>query len=178
MAASSAKLGEAATHRRLPGPMALGLGRLFEILFRVACQTSAILVIVLAALLVIVLLWKSWLAIRAVGLHFFISTTWDPEPTHRQFGALAFIYGTLSTSAIAMLIAVPLGIGTAAFLSEIAPGWLRRAGSFLVEMLAAVPSVVYGFWGLFVMAPVLQTIITRLGGPNQGGVGIFSAGLI
>ncbi len=134
--------------------------------------------IVLASLLVVVLLWKSSLAIRTVGPQFFFSSKWDPEPTHREFGALAFIYGTLSTSAIAMLIAVPLGVGTAAFLSEIAPNWLRRTGSFLVEMLAAVPSVVYGFWGLFVMAPAVQTLISVLGGPNHGGVGILSAGLI
>jgi phosphate transport system permease protein len=84
----------------------------------------------------------------------------------------------VATSAIAMLIAVPLGVGTAAFLSEIAPGWLRRVGSFVVEMLAAVPSVVYGFWGLFVLAPALQRVFTALGGPNQGGVGILAAGLI
>jgi phosphate transport system permease protein len=77
-----------------------------------------------------------------------------------------------------MLLAVPLGVGTAAFLSEIAPGWLRRIASFLVEMLAAIPSVVYGFWGIFVLAPHLQTLITWLGGPNTGGFGIFPAGII
>jgi phosphate transport system permease protein len=152
--------------------------RLVDIVFQGICQAAAVLVIVLAALLLGIILWKSWLAIQTIGSHFFLSTTWDPEPTHRQFGALAFVYGTVATSAIAMVIAVPLGVGTAAFLSEIAPGWLRRAGSFLVEMLAAVPSVVYGFWGLFVLAPVLQDIFTALGGPNQGGVGILPAGLL
>ena len=77
-----------------------------------------------------------------------------------------------------MAIAVPLGVGTATCLSEVAPGWLRRVCSPLVEMLAAVPSVVYGFWGLFVVAPALQRLITGLGGPNQGGVGVLSAGFV
>ena len=155
-----------------------GLSQLLDVLFRLLCQAAAVLVIVLAALLVVILLWQSWLAIQSIGGRFFTSTTWDPEPTHRQFGALAFIYGTVATSAIAMLIAVPLGVGTAAFLSEIASGWFRRTGAFLVEMLAAVPSVVYGFWGLFVLAPALQSVMTALGGPNQGGVGIVPAGLL
>jgi phosphate transport system permease protein len=149
-----------------------------DVLFRLLCQAAAVLVIVLAALMVIILAWESRLAIQTLGLQFFTSTTWDPEPTHRQFGALAFLYGTVATSAIALIIAVPLGVATAAFLSEIASGWLQRAGSFLVEMLAAVPSVVYGFWGLFVLASALQVVITALGGPNQGGVGIVPAGLL
>src|SRR5206468_13050698 len=108
------------------------------------------------------------------GFDFFTNKTWDPEPTHREFGALAFVYGTLATSAIAMLIAVPLGVGTAAFLSEIAPTWLRRSGSFLVEMLAAIPSVVYGFWGVLVLVPIIEF----LGIANEGGKCLFSAGLI
>jgi len=149
-----------------------------DYLFRGLCQGAALLVIVLAALLVAVLVWKSWLAIQTLGGRFFVDTTWDPEPSHRRFGALAFVWGTVATSALAMLIAVPLGVGTAAFLAVIAPPWLRRAGSFLVEMLAVVPSVVYGFWGLFVLSPFLQDVITALGGPNTGGVGILPAGLI
>ncbi len=103
---------------------------------------------------------------------------WDPEPSHRKFGSLAFIYGTVVTSIIAMLIAVPLGVGTATYLAEIAPGWLRKTGSFLVEMLAAIPSVVYGFWGLYVFAPVLQRLIAGLGGPDQAGIGLLPAGLV
>jgi phosphate transport system permease protein len=146
--------------------------------FRAVCRSAAVLIIVLAALLVALLVWRSWLALTTIGLSFFTHTTWDPEETHRQFGALAFVYGTLATSALAMLLAVPLGVGTAAFLSEIAPGWLRRTASFLVEMLAAIPSVVYGFWGMFVLAPKLQALITGLGGPNTGGFGILPAGII
>jgi phosphate transport system permease protein len=142
------------------------------------CQAGALLVIIVAVLLVIVLVVHSWLAIRTIGFRFLVEKTWDPEPTHQVFGALAFVYGTLATSALAMLIAIPLGIGTAAFLSEIAPAWLRRTGSFLVEMLAAVPSVVYGFWGLFVLAPFMHKLFDLLGGPNTGGRGIMSAALV
>ncbi|HMC89297.1 MAG TPA: phosphate ABC transporter permease subunit PstC, partial [Gemmataceae bacterium] len=152
--------------------------RVGDLLFRVICQTGAMVVLVLAALLLLVLLWKSWLAIRTIGVQFFTTTTWDPEPDHRRFGALCFVFGTVATSAIAMLIAVPLGVGAATFLSEITNGWIRRTGAFLVEMLAAIPSVVYGFWGLFVLAPAMQKAFTALGGPNQGGVGILSAGVI
>src|SRR5205085_8659010 len=133
-----------------------------DLVLRFVCQAAAFLILALAALLAVVLVWKSWLALETIGGQFFVDTTWDPEPTHRHFGAVAFIWGTVATSAIAMLIAVPLGVGTAAFLSELAPGWLRRAGSFFVEMLAAIPSVVYGFWGLFVLSPVLQGLITAL----------------
>jgi phosphate transport system permease protein len=148
--------------------------------FHGLCGAAAWSVILVALALATVLFWKSWLAIRTLGLDFFRDGIWDPvnDPNHRHFGALAFIYGTLATSAVAMLVAVPLGIGSAAFLSEIATGWFRRAGAFLVEMLAAIPSVVYGFWGIFFLAPVLKRIILQLGGPNEGGLGILAAGLI
>src|SRR5262249_61656270 len=108
-----------------------------------------------------------------LGFRFFPEPPWAPDPHHRHFGSLAFVYGTVATSLIAMILAVPLGIASAAFLSEIAPEWLRRPASFLVEMLAAIPSVVYGFWGLFVLSPYLQQISTALGGPNTGGSGLL-----
>jgi phosphate transport system permease protein len=160
------------------GTLASSPSKLGDRIFHWLCQAAAWFIIILAGLLVLVLFWKAWLALRTIGWRFLTDTTWDPEPDHRVFGALAFVYGTLATSGIAMLIAVPLGVGTAAYLSEIAPGWLRRTASFLVEMLAAVPSVVYGFWGLFVLAPLLQGFYSWIGGPNQGGVGIFAAGFI
>jgi phosphate transport system permease protein len=152
----------------------------FDALFRRLCQAAALVVIAVMVLLTVVLVWRASLAMQTLGLRFFTSTTWDPEESqeHRKFGALAFVWGTLTTSAIAMLIAVPLGVGTAAFLSEVAPRWVRRTGAFFVEMLAVVPSVVYGFWGLYVLAPVMQRLFTALGGPNHGGVGILSAGII
>ncbi len=160
---------------RRPRPSRLPVG---DFVLRTLCQAAAILVIVLFVLLVIVLVWKSLPAFRTIGWRFFEGTVWDPEPEHRVFGALAFIYGTLATSAIAMLIAVPLGIATAAFLSEVAPGWLRRPAAYLVEMLAAIPSVVYGFWGFLILTPRLQVLFTSLGGPNTSGSGILAAGLI
>src|SRR5262245_12733807 len=171
-----------AMSRATPGPAGKApspaAGRIGDLLFRALCATAALLVVLVSALLVWVLFSKAALAIRTLGWRFLIDTNWDPQEEHHAFGALTFIYGTLATSTIAMVIAVPLGIGTAAYLSEIASAWLRRIASFLVEMLATIPSVVYGFWGLFVLAPSLQVFYTWLGGPNTGGVGIFAAGLI
>lgn len=152
--------------------------RVGDILFRLVSQAAAVFIVVLAVLLVGILAWQAWLAIRELGVRFFTQTTWDPEPSHRIFGCLAFVYGTVATSLIAMLLAGPLGISTAAFLSDIAPGWLRRPASFLVEMLAAIPSVVYGFWGLYVLSPYVQKAITWLGGPNTGGSGLLPAGIV
>ena len=140
-------------------------------IFRWICQAAAGLVIFIPTLLLVILVWKSMLAITEIGFQFLITTRWDP--VHREFGSLAFIYGTLVTSAIAMAIAVPLGLGTAVFLSEIAQGTIRKIASFFIEMLAAIPSVVYGFWGIYVLAPILG----ELGIPN-GGVGIIAASLV
>jgi phosphate transport system permease protein len=149
-----------------------GLG---DTLFRGLCKGAAGLVIVLAGALVVVLLGKSWYAIRTIGPGFLIGTVWDPVEGegHHVFGALPFIYGTVATSLLAMLVAVPLGIGTAAYLAEIATPWLRRAGSFLVEMLAAIPSVVYGFWGIAVLKPLLDQHFI-----SGSGNSIFSASLV
>lgn len=116
--------------------------------------------IFLAALLVIALvlaigyeLWSnSALARQAFGFGFLTTAVWDPN-MERQFGALPFIGGTLITSLVAILFAVPIGVGAAVFLSELAPGWLRSPLGLLVELLAAVPSVVYGLWGLFAFVP-------------------------
>ena len=140
-------------------------------IFRVICQSAALFIIVLGLLLVGVLVWQAWESIEKTGLSFFTTSTWDPvdDVGHRRFGSLAFVYGTVATSMIAMMLAVPMAVGTATFLAEIAPRGLRRAGSFFVEMLAAIPSVVYGFWGIYVMAPALQSLITATaaGGPRS-----------
>jgi phosphate transport system permease protein len=144
-------------------------------LFRLLCRSAAVLVLVLAAGLVTVLLVESWPFLRAAGPGFLVDTVWDRQG---RFGALPFVFGTLATSFLAMLIAVPLGVGCAAYLAEIAPGWLRRAGSFLIELLAAIPSVVYGFWGLCFLAPAVQAFFDAVGGPNTGGTGILAASLI
>src|SRR5437868_6583993 len=114
--------------------------------FKAVCLAAAVTVPAVVVLMVVFHALRSLPILRAYGLSLFVDTVWDPDA--RQFGAVPFIVGTLLTSAIAMAMAVPLGVGAAAFLSEIATGWVRRASSFLIELLAAIPSVVYGFWGV------------------------------
>lgn len=93
-------------------------------------------------------------ALLRYGFGFLVDTTWDP--VFERFGAAAFVYGTLVTSAIAVLLAAPLGVGAALFISEYAPGWLKDKVSFVVELLAVVPSIIYGLWGFFVLAPIMR----------------------
>ena len=129
-------------------------------------------------------------AIREFGLGFFVSTEWDP--VQLKFGGLVMIYGTLMTSFIALLIAVPVSFGIAIFLTELSPSWLKRPLGVAIELLAAVPSIVYGMWGLLVFGPILATYVQQ---PLQGafagvpvlgalfsgppvGIGILSAGII
>src|SRR5262252_4002291 len=143
-------------------------------------------VIALAAALAISLAWKSWPAMHSFGWRFLVTSTWDPVAG--SFGALPFIYGTLVSSAVALLIAVPLSIGAAIYLAELAPFWIRPPIAFLIEMLAAVPSVVYGLWAIFVLVPWLRTwvqpglgrwlgFLPLFQGPPYG-VGMLAAGLI
>ena len=152
----------ATTLETKPSPRWFAVPNLGDRVFREVCRFAGVLVISLFALLLIVLVVKSWESITTFGLRFFTDQTWNPVEERQQFGAAAFVYGTLMSSAIAMLIAVPLGVGTAAFLSEIAPAWLRRIASFMVEMLAAIPSVVYGFWGMFVLAPDALVVVAAV----------------
>src|SRR3989449_5942756 len=117
------------------------------------------LVMVLAVVLLIILTgWQlangSSLAIQKFGFHFFATSTWDPVA--EQFGALPFIYGTVVSSLIGLIIAVPLSIATAVYLTELAPLWIRQPLVSLIEMLAAIPSVILGLWGIFVMIPWLR----------------------
>src|SRR5438046_5085016 len=97
-------------------------------------------------------------SIRAFGSSFLGGTVWNPQPP-LLFGAFPFVYGTLVTSALALLFGVPISLGIAIFLSELAPPWIRVPLTYVVELLAAVPSVVYGLWGIFVLAPVMRTAI-------------------
>lgn len=132
------------------------------------------------------LAWNSRLALKEFGWAFLWGRTWDPVAS--LFGALPFIYGTLVTAAVGLLIAVPLGIGTAIFLAELAPPRISETVSFLVELLAAIPSVIYGLIGIFVVVPWVRTVASPgisavLGWMPvfQGtpyGVGLFTAGLI
>ncbi|TGQ03446.1 PstC family ABC transporter permease, partial [Mesorhizobium sp. M00.F.Ca.ET.217.01.1.1] len=96
-------------------------------------------------------------ALSTFGFSFLTTESWNPVT--EKFGALAPIYGTIITSAIAILIAVPLGIGIAIFLTELCPRALRRPIGMAVELLAGIPSIIYGIWGLFVLAPFLQTTV-------------------
>jgi phosphate transport system permease protein len=163
----------------------LGMDSLGDWVFKHVSQSAALLVILLVVLILVLLTVEAWPAIERLGSSIITSTIWKPNPDNPDdpndfghLGGLTFIYGSVVTSALAMLIAVPLGVGTAAFLSEIATGWIKRAGSFLVELLAAIPSVVYGFWGINVLAPVVQRVFDALGGPNVGGKSIVAAGII
>jgi phosphate transport system permease protein len=124
-----------------------------DIPFSVIISLMAALVLLIVVAIGYQLWGNSRLAQAAFGLSFLWTTTWDPVA--QQFGALPFILGTLQTSLLALVIAVPLSLGIAIFLSELAPQWLRMPLGFLVELLAAVPSVVYGLWGLYVFVPTL-----------------------
>ena len=136
------------------------------------------------------LLMGAWPAVKEFGLGFLTSAQWDP--VQEKFGGLVMIYGTLVTSLIALAIAVPVSFGIALFLTELAPSWLKRPLGTAIELLAAIPSIVYGMWGLLVFAPILSTYVQQ---PLQGwfsgwpvlgalfsgppvGIGILSAGII
>lgn len=150
----------ATTHPQLDSPV-LSLGERVRRLWQHGDGLYRVL-LVIAALCVLLLvlsigfeLWRSSaLSRQAFGWRFLVTSDWDPALTN-TFGALPFILGTLTTSAIALIVAVPLGLGTAIFLAEISPNWLRQPVGFLVELLAAIPSVIYGLWGLFAFVPML-----------------------
>src|ERR1043165_218091 len=129
-------------------------------------------------------------ALREFGLRFLVDETWNPVT--EKFGAIAPIYGTIVTSFIAMLIAVPVGLMIAVFLTELCPMWLRRPIGIAIELLAGIPSIIYGIWGLFVFAPFLQEtlqpfliatfgnipVLSKLFAGPPYGIGILTAGLI
>ncbi|MER9634275.1 phosphate ABC transporter permease subunit PstC [Mesorhizobium sp. M0228] len=130
---------------------------LTDAIFRGLTRASAILVLVILGGVAISLFAGSWQALSSFGFSFLTTESWNPVT--EKFGALAPIYGTLVTAAIAILIAVPIGIGIAVFLTELCPRPLRRPIGIAVELLAGIPSIIYGIWGLFVFAPFLQTTI-------------------
>jgi phosphate transport system permease protein len=158
--------------------------------FGAVSLACAILVLAIFAGILVALLYGAWPALRAFGVSFLWTGSWNPVT--QNFGAVAAIYGTLVTSAIAMVIAVPTGIGTAIFLTELCPRPLRRPAGIAVELLAGIPSIIYGIWGLFVLAPFMQTrimppiidafdgvpVLSHLFAGPPFGIGIFTAGLI
>src|SRR5579864_867089 len=125
-----------------------------EGIFKVLTVASAVLVLCLLAGVLLALCYGGWPALRTFKFAFLTREVWNPVT--EQFGTLAALYGTVVTSVFAMLIAVPLAFGIAVFLTETCPLWLRGPIATAIELLAAVPSIVFGIWGLFVMAPILQ----------------------
>jgi len=159
-------------------------------LFRTATLVSVLMVLALLAGVILSLIYGAWPALRTFGLSFITREKWNPVT--EIFGAAGPLYGTLVTSVIALLIAVPLSFGIAVFLTETCPRWLRGPISGGIELLASIPSIVYGIWGLFVMAPILQHsvqpwLIDHLGplpligplfrGPPFG-IGLLTAGVV
>lgn len=129
-------------------------GNTGDAIFRLLLLGAASLVLLIVATMILALAYESRLSINQFGFRFLSGTNWDP--VRGEFGALAFIYGTVVSSLVALLIAVPLSLGIAIFLVEQAPRQLARPLAFVVELLAAIPSVVYGLWGIFVLAPFLR----------------------
>ena len=150
--------GSSAPHpgRTEPAPRLHGVA-VGDLAFRVVLTAAAIAVPVLLGFLAWELVVGSRLAIERYGLQFLTTSTWDPVAD--QFGALPLIVGTLVSSLIALLIAVPLALGVAIFITEFAPRAIRQPVGYVVELLAAVPSVVYGLWGIFVLIPILRTTL-------------------
>jgi phosphate transport system permease protein len=166
------------------------LGRFGDPAFRVLTAAFALLVLVILGGVIVSLAEGAWPALAKFGLSFLTSESWNPVKA--RFGGAAAIYGTLVTSAIAMAIGIPLAFGVALFITELCPVRLRRPLGTLIELHAAIPSIIYGIWGLFVLAPLLQAtiqpaIIATLGAlPGIGalfagpplGIGLLTAGLI
>ncbi len=169
--------------RALSGPLA-------DQVFGWLAKSAALLTMGLLAAILLSLAISAWPAIHKYGFSFLTSTVWDP--VQEDFGGLVMIYGTVATSLIALLIAVPVSFGIALFLTELSPAWLKRPLGTAIELLAAVPSIVYGMWGLLVFGPVLATYVqiplqsafngvpylgAFVSGPPVG-IGILSAGII
>jgi phosphate transport system permease protein len=128
---------------------------------------------VLLVAIVLLLLVDAMPAFQRFGGTFLSDTTWDP--VNERFGAAAYVYGTVVTSIIALLIAAPIGVGCALFVAEYAPRWMRAPVSFLIELLAAIPSIIYGLWGFFILAPVMRGAIEPFLKNTLGNVPVLSA---
>jgi phosphate transport system permease protein len=145
----------------------------------------ALVLVLIVAAIGSELLRQSWLSLEKFGFAFWRTEVWDPVAG--QFGALPFIWGTLYSSILALAIATPIALGIAVFISDLCPGWLRQPLVFLTELLAAIPSIVYGLWGIFVLVPLVRSLEVSLpdslrqipifSGPPLG-VGLLSAALI
>ena len=153
--------------------------------FRLWTGAFALVVVVIVVAIGVELTRQSMLSIQKFGLNFWRTQTWDP--VSGEFGALPFIWGTLYSSVLALVLATPIAVGIAVFVSELSPARLRQPLVFLTELLAAIPSIVYGLWGIFVLVPLVRALETAtpeslrqlplFSGPPLG-VGMLSAGLI
>ncbi len=164
--------------------------RLRERIFKGATFAAAVLVLLLLGGVTVSLLHGAWPAFSRFRLGFVTQDVWNPVTD--RYGALAAIYGTLVTSALAMIFALPISFGIAVFLTELAPPWLKRPVGIAIELLAAIPSIIFGIWGLFVLAPVLQESVEPwidshlgklpfVGALFQGapyGIGLLTAGIV
>lgn len=128
-----------------------------DTLFRLLSATFASAAIVLLAIMALQMMRASALSLRTFGFDFVVGGNWDA--VQDSFGALPFIFGTVASSLWALLLAVPISLGAAVFIAELAPGWVRRPLGFMIELLAAIPSVVYGLWGIFVLTPWLRDCV-------------------
>jgi phosphate transport system permease protein len=163
-----------------------GSGQLADRLFRGSSRVAAVTIVVLLFAIGVLLAWNSKLTWQTFGLGFITGTDWDPVKD--IYGALPFIVGTLAASAIAIVLAAPVGILTAIYLAELAPPRVAIPLTFTIELLAAIPSVVIGLWGVFILSPFLRDTVEAwivslfgwipvFGGPTYG-IGLFSAGVI
>ncbi|MEP6741164.1 MAG: phosphate ABC transporter permease subunit PstC, partial [bacterium] len=161
-------------------------GNTGDAVFRGVLFVAAAVMVLIVGAMIVAMAMKSMPSIRQFGFHFLTSSEWDPVKS--EFGALPFIYGTIVSSLLALVISVPLSLGIAIFLVEQAPRQLARPITFLIELLAAIPSVVYGLWGIFVLAPFLRVHVEPplqhwLGwlplfqGPITG-IGLLTGGII
>ena len=183
----------ATTTTALKGAGPVTGSRSFFMKLRDGDEIARLITLIFATTVVLItagLVWELWvnsaLPRQKFGLHFFVTSVWDPNMD--QYGALPFIYGTMVTSAVALVIAVPLGIGAAIFLAELAPPRISDTLQFFIDLLAAVPSVIYGLLGVFIIVPVMRTMIYPalnkpfgylpiFKGPSYG-VGFMTAGIV
>lgn len=164
--------------------------RLGDPIFALAVRTAGVLVLLMLGSLIVSLLIGGLSAFRHFGVSFLFSAAWDP--VHEVFGAAVSVYGTLITSALALLLAVPVAFGIAFYLTELAPVWMRRPVGIAIELLAAIPSIIYGMWGFFVIVPLMSQYVEpslintfdgipvlqdMFDGPPFG-TGIFTAALV
>ena len=189
-AGSTISLAGSATAPRVPKLSLSGRAGLGDLIFFNLTRAAALLVLLLLAGIIVSLVISSWESIRTFGFSFLFNSEWDPPAN--KFGALVPIYGTIVTSLIALLIAVPVSFGIALFLTELAPTWLKRPLGTAIELLAAIPSIVYGMWGLLVFSPIFATYIEAPLGATIGrvpvigklfqgapiGIGLLCAGII